>query len=165
MSYKSTIHSDVLKWDEFKNLKESVYGQFNSTDGLFKPPCAFLTEYVWEPRGDDEIRFVCEELPDPNFINQRGSRFVHAYFDKRTGEFTHFDGSIRIFSEKEIYERINYEIKDEDKKIGKKIKLFEVENNIPKEKFISLLSTFFYWNCDLIKYINSQSINGKNIEC
>ena len=55
---------------------------------------------------------MCEELPDPNFINQRGSRFVHAYFNKRTGEFTHFDGSIRIFSEKEIYERISYEIKD-----------------------------------------------------
>lgn len=165
MSYKSTIHSDILKWDEFKNLKNSLYGQFNSTDGLFKPPHAFLTEYVWEPRGNDEIRFVCEELPDPNFINQRGSRFVHAYFNKRTGEFTHFDGSIRIFSEKEIYERMNYEIKDEDRKIGKKIKLFEVENNIPKEKFIRILSAFFYWNCDLIRYINSKSVNGKNFEC
>ena len=165
MSYKSTIHSDILKWDEFKNLKNSLYGKFNSTDGLFKPPSAFLTEYIWEPRGDDEIRFVCEELPDPNFINQRGSRFVHAYFNKRTGEFIHFDGSIRIFSEKEIYERIKYEIKDEDRKIGKKIKLFEVENNIPKEKFIRILSAFFYWNCDLIRYINSKSVNGKNFEC
>lgn len=161
----STIYSTPLVWNEFKNLKINLSGQFNSTKGLFKPPCAILTEYVWQPKGDDEIRFVCEELPDPDFINQRGSRYIHAYFNKKTGKFTHFDGSIRIFSKKEIDKRLSYELKDEDRKIGKKIKLFEVENNIPKERFISLLSAFFYWNCDLIKYINSQSINGKNIEC
>lgn len=106
---------------------------------------------------DLNISFSCEELPNPNCINQRGSRYLHAFFDKNSGNFIHCDGAIRIYSENEIYKRLNHELKsNEVRKIGKRIKLFRIEGNIPKEKFISILSSFFYWNYDLIKYINSK---------
>lgn len=36
--------------------------------------------------------------------------------------------------------------------IGKEIKLFRVDGVIPKEQFMPLVTSYFYWNYDLLCY-------------
>lgn len=43
---------------------------------------------------------------------------------------------------------INNKVND----IGKEIKLFRVDGVIPKEQFMPLVTSYFYWNYDLLCY-------------
>lgn len=147
---KSAVYSNPLKWERIRSLKNDDKGQFKNykTDEV--------TEYLWRPRKNNEVIFTCEELPPKNQINVRGSRYFHAIFEKDSGKFQHCDGSIKIYNEKSYDERLKFSINNNEiNGIGDEVKIFRVDSNIPKEKFISLISSYFYWNYDLINYVNN----------
>lgn len=148
MCYTSTVFSKPLNWSNVLNLK-------NEDKGLFKNyPAGESTEYLWKTRKENEVVFTCEELPSKENIHLRGSRYFHAIFEKDTGKFKHCDGSIIIYDNvKKFEKRSKLSIDDNKiKGIGKEIKLFRVDGDIPKEQFVSLLTSYFYWNYDLWNY-------------
>ena len=76
-----------------------------------------------------------------------------AIFEKNSGKFIHADGSIKIYDKKSFKKRCNYSIdNNEINGIGKEIKIFRIDGNIPKDKFSSLIMSYFYWNYDLRDY-------------
>lgn len=146
MMYFSTVFSQPLNWGKIINLK-------NEDKGLFQNyQTGELTEYLWKPR-NNEVVFTCEELPSEENINLRGSRYFHAIFEKDTGKFKHCDGSIIIYDKKKFDKRSKLSIDDNKiNGIGDEIKLFRVDGDIPKEQFMSLITSYFYWNYDLLGY-------------
>lgn len=146
----STVFSEPLNWNKIRFLKNDNKGQFKN----YKT--GEVTEYLWRPRKNNEVIFTCEELPPKNQINVRGSRYFHAIFERDSGKFQHCDGSIKIYNEKSYDKRLKFSINNNEiNDIGDEVKIFRVDNNIPKEKFISLISSYFYWNYDLINYVNN----------
>lgn len=147
---KSTVFSKPLNWNNIRFLKNDDKGKFEN----YKT--GEVTEYLWHPRKNNEVIFTCEELPPKNQINLRGSRYFHAIFEKDSGKFQHCDGSIKIYNEKSYEKRLGLSIdNNEINDIGNEVKIFRVDNNIPKEKFTSLISSYFYWNHDLINYFSN----------
>ena len=148
MHYTSTVFSQPLNWSNVINLKKEDKGLFKNY------PTGESTEYLWKTRKGNEVVFTCEELPSKEDIHLRGSRYFHAIFEKDTGKFKHCDGSIIIYDNvKKFEKRSNLSIDDNKiNDIGKEIKLFRVDGDIPKEQFVSLLTSYFYWNDDLRHY-------------
>jgi hypothetical protein len=152
MMYRMTVYGTPLKWDELKNLKNENHGRWID-ETQHQNFC--VTEYVWRP-SEKEINFTCEELPSEKFISSRGSRYFHAIFCKKTGRITHCDGAIRFYNEEEFSFRLNYHVRNnEARKIGKRIKLFQINNtDLTQEQFALLLKSFMVWNDDILKYFS-----------
>ncbi len=150
---KSTVFSKPLNWNKIRDLKTVDKGQFRN----YKT--GELTEYMWKPRKNNTVVFTCEELPSKDLINLRGSRYFHAIFEKDSGRFIHCDGSIKIYNKNSFKKRCKYTINNNEiNDIGKEVKIFRVDKNIPKEMFISLINSYFYWNHDLIDYFLKKTI-------
>ena len=142
-----------MNWNKIRDLKTVDKGQFRN----YKT--GELTEYMWKPRKNNTVVFTCEELPSKDLINLRGSRYFHAIFEKDSGRFIHCDGSIKIYNKNSFKKRCKYTINNNEiNDIGKEVKIFRVDKNIPKEMFISLINSYFYWNHDLIDYFLKKTI-------
>lgn len=146
MFYSSTVFSKPLNWNDIINLRNEDKGSFQNYQ------TNELTEYLWKPRKENEVVFTCEELPSKENIHLRGSRYFHAIFEKDTGKFKHCDGSIIIYDKKKFDKRSKLSINNKVNDIGKEIKLFRVDGVIPKEQFMPLVTSYFYWNYDLLCY-------------
>lgn len=149
MMYKMTVYGTKLDWEKLLTLKEDDHGRWMS-----ERQDTQWTDYVWRPE-KGEIHFTCEELPNLNEIAYRGSRYFHAIFDKSTGLIKHCDGAIRIYNQYEYQERLNYHIRNaEVRKSGKRVKLFQVDQEIDKFDFMKLATSFMVWNQDVFDYFN-----------
>ena len=142
----STVFSKPLNWNDIINLRNEDKCSFQNYQ------TNELTEYLWKPRKENEVVFTCEELPSKENIHLRGSRYFHAIFEKDTGKFKHCDGSIIIYDKKKFDKRSKLSINNKVNDIGKEIKLFRVDGVIPKEQFMPLVTSYFYWNYDLLCY-------------
>ncbi len=152
MSYKMTIYGKPLDWERLKTLREEEYGQWMNDDGLSNNN---ITDYVWRPE-DNEIHFTCEELPNIEEVEIRGSRYFHAIFNKETGKIIHCDGAIRIYSKEELENRLQFHVrKAEVRKVGKRVKIFQLDEEIEQDAFITLITNFMVWNHDVLAYFNS----------
>lgn len=150
MQYRMTVHGLPLNWERLLILKAEEFGQWMS-DSSHKD--FLFTDYSWKPV-DNELHFTCEELPTPNAIHSRGSRYFHAIFEMETGLIKHCDGAIRIYDEQEIAYRADFHVRNaEVRKTGKRIKIFQIDTFISKEEFTLLLGSFFVWNDDVQQYI------------
>lgn len=146
------VYGKKLDWDRLRSLQADDHGQWLG-DGLSTPSIQ-LTEYVWRPEGN-EVHFTCEELPKIEQITKRGSRYLHAIFDKRTGNVVHCDGAIRIYDLDELILRQRYHVRrPEVRKIGKRVKLFRIDEEIDHALFMRLATNFLVWNTDAIRYFN-----------
>lgn len=68
---------------------------------------------------------------------------------------THCDGALRIYDQDEIKIRQRFHVRQpEVRKIGKRVKLFLINDEIDQELFMSLATNFFMWNEDAINYFN-----------
>ncbi len=151
MMFKMTVYGKPLDWEGLKNLKSDDYGQFmNEKDyGDYGN-----TDYVWRVERD-ELHFTCEELPKVNKCEYRGSRYFHAIFDKKTGNIIHCDGAIRIYNEIELTNRMQVHVRNtEARKVGKRVKIFQTNDNLNHEDFTKLVVSFFVWNDDIRLYFN-----------
>lgn len=146
------LYGRKLNWERLKSLQSEEFGQWLG-DGL-STTSILTTDYVWRPE-DQEIHFTCEEIPKPKCIATRGSRYFHAIFDRRTGNIIHCDGALRIYDQYEIELRQKYHVRQtEVRKIGKRVKLFLINDEIGQELFMSLATNFLVWNEDAIRYFN-----------
>ncbi|WP_304067799.1 hypothetical protein [Pedobacter glucosidilyticus] len=150
MFYKMTIYGKSLDWERLKTLRDEEFGQWLNEDSSKNN----ITDYVWRPE-NDEIHFTCEELPNFEEVNFRGSRYFHAIFDKHTGEITHCDGALRVYTTEELLNRQQFHVrKAEVRKVGKRIKVFQLDENISQEIFSLLITNFMVWNYDVLGYFN-----------
>lgn len=146
------LYGKKLDWERLKSLQSEEFGQWLG-DGL-STGSILTTDYVWRPE-DHEVHFTCEEIPKPECIDTRGSRYFHAIFDKRTGTITHCDGALRIYNEPEIALRQKYHVRQQEvRKIGKRVKLFLIDDQIEQGLFMRLVTNFLVWNEDAIRYFN-----------
>lgn len=149
MMYKMTVYGTKLDWDKLLTLREDDHGRWMS-----ERQDTQWTDYVWRPEGE-EIHFTCEELPNLNEISYRGSRYFHAIFDKSSGLIKHCDGAIRIYDEHEYQERLNFHVRNaEVRKTGKRVKVFQADQDIDKFDFMKLITSFMVWNHDVFDYFN-----------
>ena len=64
------------------------------------------------------------------------------------------DGAIRIYSFEEIEVRNTCHVKDIGK-IGKRIKIFQIDNELELEDWSNIASSFYVWNEDVQKYFSN----------
>lgn len=152
IGYKMTIYGKPLDWERLKTLREDEHGRWMNDDLSNNN----ITDFVWRP-SEKEVHFTCEELPKSNEIEYRGSRYFHAIFDKKTGEIIHCDGAIRKYDENELEFRMNHHVRNpEVRKIGKRIKVFQLDDAINQETFVLLITNYMVWNHDVIRYFNQE---------
>lgn len=149
MEYRAWWYGVPLNWKRIINLKQDEHRRAGPDDNTRKDIA--YTDLVWSPRGD-EIHFICEEVPSDNYINLRGSRYFHAIYLPKRDIFRHIDGALRIYSSDEWQRRRNDHVRNIGK-IGKRIKIFKLDGDFPREVFCDLIPAFFVWNNDIYKYI------------
>lgn len=157
MFYKMLVHGKQLDWQRLKNLRNDDFGQWFNEKEYNR---IGFTDYVWSPK-DNEVHFTCEELPKQDYKGLKISRYFHAIFQKSTGGIIHCDGAIRIYSDSELNNRLKFHVKSpEVRKVGKRVKIFQYENNenngkeIDHDVFCQLATNYFVWNDDVQKYFN-----------
>lgn len=148
-SYKMWVYGQPYNWEQIRSSKEEIHGRWMPERSFKKSQ---MTEFVWTPR-TDEIHFTCEEVPKKEDLQFRGSRYFHAIYSKKKKCFTHLDGAIRYFEIPEWSQRMNTHIRKSGK-IGKRVKLFLVDEDISIEIMSNLCANFFVWNDDIINYFN-----------
>jgi hypothetical protein len=146
--FKMQLYGKPLNWEEIRKTKEEIHTQFQPDIGTRND--VEHTDLVWSPR-DNEIHFICEEIPKPDMIRVRGSRYFHSIYIPTKNSFVHTDGGMRIFSQQEIDERINTHVRKIGK-IGKRIKNFLVDGEISTTEWTNLMCAFFVWNNDIQNY-------------
>ncbi|MEB2786855.1 hypothetical protein [Algoriphagus persicinus] len=158
MMYKMHVHGKPLEWDRLKTLRFDDFGQWFNEKEYEK---AGFTDYVWSPKKDNTIHFTCEEVPKIEYNGIQSSRYFHAIFDKNTGKINHCDGAIRFYTDDELANRVQFQVKDpEARKVGKRVKIFQFDsknNNdieLGQNGFCDLAVNFFVWNNDVMNYFN-----------
>jgi len=152
--FKMFVYGVSLDWSQIISLKEELHGRW-MPDYPFTDKSKF-TDVSWSPRSD-EIHFSCEEVPHRNHINFRGSRYLHAIFIPKRKSFVHLDGAIRYFSADEIDKRLGIHVRNSGK-LGKRVKVFQLDGDISPLVWSTMVSSFFVWNYDVMNYVN----NGEN---
>ena len=153
MFYKMWVHGKKLDWDRIRSLKYDEFGQWLNGDSMSTKSIE-ATDYVWQP-SKGEVHFTCEELPTDNSNPMRGSRYFHAIFDTATGKVIHCDGALRFYSNSELEHRKKYHVRQgEVRKVGKRIKIFQIDEPISQQLFMNLATSFLVWNEDAVDYFN-----------
>lgn len=145
--YSMIVYGKQLDWNRIADLREPEHGRWQP--GSLSTRSQF-TDYVWDPRGS-EVHFVCEEVPRPEDIRERGSRYFHAVFDKQSGHLKHVDGAIRLYTDAEHSVRVTQHVRHASK-IGKRVKVFRADRPIATEALSELCPAFFVWNYDVARY-------------
>jgi len=151
VGYKMLVYGLPLDWDRIKNLREEEHGQWlpgSMTWGIR------VTDYAWTPRGS-EVHFRCEEIPVEDRLCTRGSRYFHAVYVPSRNEVVHLDASVRIYSESEMRERLEFRHVRKAGKIGRRYKVFRIDEPVPVEVFSNLCTQFFVWNYDVQRYFGA----------
>lgn len=148
MQYKMFVYGKPPETNSYGSLKEIKHirwmsDNYDSSDEKF-------TDAVWKPK-DDEVHIIFEEIPKPGSNYYRGSRYFHSIFNCSKNKIIHFDGAIRIYSDDEIICRINCHVKDIGK-IGKRVKVFQVDSEVDINIWSNIAASFFVWNEDVRNY-------------
>ncbi|MDO7846499.1 hypothetical protein Q5H92_09035 [Hymenobacter sp. M29] len=153
MFYKMWVYGRELNWDRIAQLKQEEFGQWLNEDSTSAKSIE-ATDFVWQP-SKSEIHFTCEELPKDEFSDTRGSRYFHAIFDRQTGQVIHCDGALRFYSQTELKNRKQFHVRHaEVRRVGKRVKLFQIDEPISQQLFMNLATTFLVWNEDALAYFN-----------
>ncbi len=152
IGYKMWVYGKKLEWERLSMLQQEEFGHWDG--GGLSNESIDISDYVWSPL-KTEIHFTWEELPKYEYIEERGSRYLHAIFNKKTGFITHCDGALRFYSREEFEKRKNYHIRQaEVRKIGNRIKIFQIDDPIEQSLFINLATAFLVWNQDVLEYFS-----------
>jgi hypothetical protein len=113
-----------------------------------------FTDAIWTPR-DDEIHLRCEEVPTEKASAYRGSRYFHTIVNRRKRAIVHCDGAIRIFNTEEAAARAAPRSHVGNAgKVGVRIKLFQIDEELDSESWMELFKVFFVWNEDLAHWLD-----------
>lgn len=148
MEYKMWVWGVPLDWERIRNLRDEQHGRW--APGPSTSVQIEFTDVNWIRR-DDEIHFICEEVPCHNVIFERGSRYFHAIYHPSEDKFVHIDGAIRYYLGNDLEERLKTHVRKAGK-LGTRVKIFQIEGKVSIETFSSLASAFFVWNMDVGNY-------------
>jgi hypothetical protein len=152
MHYKMYVYGVPPDLDKLSSIEDVVHVRWMAED-IDKRDEQF-TDAVWEPRKDG-IHFICEEVPKKNANYYRGSRYFHSIYNADKEKFIHTDGAIRIYSDSEIEERLNCHVRNIGK-VGKRIKIFQIDTEIDLGVWSNIAGSFFVWNEDVMNYFKYQ---------
>ncbi len=148
--YKMWVHGiQNLDWQRIKQLRNEEFGEWmpdNLESNIEK------TQYVWSPRSD-EVHFTCEELPKSSLSNTRGSRYFHSIFNPTKDLMIHLDGALRIYNNTDLERRREIHLK-ETGKVGSRVKMFRIDDDISREVLSKICTNYFVWNNDVIQYFS-----------
>jgi hypothetical protein len=149
--YRAAIWARPLDWNRIRTLRETEHGRW--TPGKMSRRFA-QTDYAWTPH-DDEVDFLCEELPILEEVDVRGARYLHAVYNKRRHLLTHLDGALRIYSGDNLAARALEHVRNAGK-AGTRAKIFRTDSPVKPEVFSSIAEAFFFWNYDVARYFGAQ---------
>jgi len=149
MGYRMIVYGRPLDWEKLRGLVSIDDGEWMSDD----PKSSIgRTQYCWKP-SDGELHLTIEELPGESNLQVRGSRYFHAIIDQGNGRVKHCDGALRIYTDAEYKTRLKHHIKStEVTKIGKRYKIFQLDDEVDQKVLVDLITTFYIWNEDVQKY-------------
>ncbi|MCB9248349.1 MAG: hypothetical protein H6613_07285 [Ignavibacteriales bacterium] len=151
MNYKMFIYGKPPDLNSYNSLKETTHVRW--MDDQYDFSQTQFTDAVWIPK-ENEVHIIFEEIPKTHAYYYRASRYFHTIFNKETNKIEHFDGAIRIYNKYEIEKRINCHVKHVGK-IGKRVKVFQIDSEVDVEKWSNVASSFFVWNDDVKNYFSN----------
>jgi hypothetical protein len=148
--YKMLVYGPPLDWHRIRSLRDVEQGRWMpgklSTRSLF-------TDYAWVPH-DQEVDFLCEELPTSDEVDDRSARYLHAVFDKVSNRLTHLDGAVRVYTAMELAARSRTHVRNAGK-AGRRVKVFRTDRPIETSTMSDVVQAFFVWNYDVARYFGS----------
>lgn len=150
MAYRMLWWGPPLLWKDVGNIKRESFGRW--APGSLGQKSEF-TDFAWVPRGD-EIHLFLEEMPKRNEVDIVGSRYFHVIFSKKIECVLHLDGAIRIYSEDEWDQRKDVHV-HRTGKVGKRVKVFRLDEPTNPDVVSSLGGTFFVWNYDVSHFFGA----------
>jgi hypothetical protein len=154
--YKMLVYGRPLDWARIGSLRQPEHGEWRR--GGLSDPSILKTDYVWTPRGD-EVHFACEELPTAETRGERGTRYVHAVYDRARAELVHFDCATRVLSTAEWGDRTRVHLRHTGK-IGSRAKVFRLDGQLAPDLFSQLCATYFVWNYDVAGHLGDEASSG-----
>ena len=153
--YRMDVYGRPLDWDRIRSLRDQEHGKW--TPGNLSRKSLF-TDYVWNPHAN-EVDFICEELPPLLEVESRGARYLHAVFDKQSNCLSHLDGAIRAYTSSELESRARLHVRNAGK-MGRRIKVFRTDHPIETATMGDIVSAFFVWNYDVMRYFDPSVPDG-----
>jgi len=144
------VYGRPLDWERIRNLRDTEHGRWLPDKTRI---ATHFTDYAWRP-SDDEVVFVCEELPAREEIDHRGSRYLHAVYKRSKDQIVHLDGAIRWYDHSEYSNRVDQHLRTVGK-TGRRVKIFRIDTSISREAFEDLAPSFFVWNYDVAHYFGA----------
>jgi hypothetical protein len=153
--YKMLVYGKELDWDALSRIRQPEHARFQPASG-WQMDVQF-TDLVWAPI-DEGIQFICEEVPTSDSFQLRPSRYFHAIFVPARKSFIHCDGALRLYTVNSLRERLNSHVRKAGK-MGKRVKVFAINGDIPAETWTSLVCAYFVWNQDIEQYFDTGGHN------
>lgn len=150
MEYRMWSWGKRLTWSDLLERSKDSFGEWIPSEFSTR---AKNTQYVWV-NDKHEAQLEIEELHPQGQINERGTRYCHAIYDKRKSAVVHLDGAIRVLTENEWDIRNSTHLKDIGK-IGKRIKIFRIDKPIKTHTMSMLCMNFFIWNYDIARFFGA----------
>jgi hypothetical protein len=141
------MYGRPLDWDRISRLRKTEHGTW--LPGALSHKSQF-TDFSWEPR-DNEIHFVCEEVPTRESALSEPSRYLHAIYMPDSQSIEHLDGAIRLFTPDEIEARHAQHVRNAGK-LGLREKVFRTDQSITRSSLSVIAQSFFVWNQDVAEY-------------
>lgn len=91
------------------------------------------------------------QSPKPSVTRFRASRYFHSVLDRKSKSIIHCDGALRIFTDDEASLRSDSHVRDAGK-LGTRVKLFQIDDELDAENWSQLLKAFFVWNRDIAAF-------------
>jgi hypothetical protein len=148
--YRMDVYGRPLDWNRIRNLQSPDHGRW--LPGNLSRSSLF-TDYAWVPH-DDEVDFICEELPPRDEVGERGSRYLHAVYDRRHHRITHLDGAVRVYNADELTSREASHVRNAGK-VGTRVKVFRSDHQIDPDVLGDLAQSYFVWNYDVARYFGA----------
>lgn len=116
------------------------------------------TEFWWKAK-DSTRTFEAEELKEIPSLgiaeDQFGCRYVHAEINISDKFFDHFDGAVRMYSDEEMKNRVQTNIKKAGKR-SKYTKLFRIDGELSIGEWKSFVSSYFQGNPLVVEYFDGE---------
>lgn len=138
--------------DDIMGIHEGVTTYVtNDVEKIYHPICK--TEFLWENK-DGKRQFEMEEVAGENMPTSDGRfgcRYLHSFYDPKSGIFEHFDGAIRMYDENLITERRDKPINQMGHR-AEYTKLFRIDGKLPIHIWKSMITQYFKDNMDVYRY-------------
>jgi hypothetical protein len=152
--YRMWMYGRPLDWNRISRLQQPEHGRW--LPGTISHRSQF-TDFSWSSR-DNEVHFVCEEIPTLESVLYEPSRYLHAIYMPDAGSIGHLDGAIRLFTPEEIATRSALHVRNAGK-LGWRQKIFRTDQPVPRETFSAVTQTFFVWNLDIQNYFTQALVS------